>query len=183
MAPLTRWPLGDFNKILEKLIFKLILVTDGCNSSREIALRWTSLDHSDDKSTYWFRYWLGAVRQQAITWTNVDLDPCRHMASLGHNELTMTWHATFAGIYIWFYRGYNCLLWHKKSNDVSIKKANFSLCSVQQRFVFYFMCSKNAMLCLKSHFFREIKHTKLNIINTDMKYWANKAIVLCITAI
>ena len=31
---------------------------------------------------------LGGVRQQAITWTNVDLDPCRHMASLGHNELT-----------------------------------------------------------------------------------------------
>ena len=26
--------------------------------------------------------------QQAITWANVDLDPCCHMASLGHNELT-----------------------------------------------------------------------------------------------
>ena len=25
--------------------------------------------------------------QEAITWTNVDLDPCRFMASLGHNEL------------------------------------------------------------------------------------------------
>ena len=22
---------------------------------------------------HWFRYWLGAIRQQAITWTNVDL--------------------------------------------------------------------------------------------------------------
>ena len=31
---------------------------------------------------------LGAVRQQAITWTNVDPDLCRHMASLGHNELS-----------------------------------------------------------------------------------------------
>ena len=38
-------------------------------------------------SQHCFRYWLGAVRQQAITWTNVVLDPCRHMASLGHNEL------------------------------------------------------------------------------------------------
>ena len=28
-------------------------------------------------SQYWFRYWLGAVRQQAITWTNVDWVPCR----------------------------------------------------------------------------------------------------------
>ena len=35
----------------------------------------------------WFRLWLGAVRQQAITWANVDPDFCRHMASLGHNEL------------------------------------------------------------------------------------------------
>ena len=26
--------------------------------------------------------------QQAIAWANVDSDLCRHMASLGHNELT-----------------------------------------------------------------------------------------------
>ena len=38
-------------------------------------------------SQHWFGYWLGAVRQQAITWANVDLDPCCHMVSLGHNEL------------------------------------------------------------------------------------------------
>ena len=39
-------------------------------------------------SQQWFRWWLGAVRQQAITWSNVDSIPCRLMASLGHNELT-----------------------------------------------------------------------------------------------
>ena len=39
-------------------------------------------------SKHWFRQWLGAVSQQAITWANVDQDLCRHMASLGHNELT-----------------------------------------------------------------------------------------------
>ena len=39
-------------------------------------------------SQYWFRQWIGAVRHQAITWANVDPDPCRHMASLGRNELT-----------------------------------------------------------------------------------------------
>ena len=34
-------------------------------------------------------YWtLVMISQQAITWTNVDLDPCCHMASQGHNELT-----------------------------------------------------------------------------------------------
>ena len=32
---------------------------------------------------YWFRQWVGVVRQQAITWANVDLDLCRHMPSLG----------------------------------------------------------------------------------------------------
>ena len=31
--------------------------------------------------------WLGAVRQQAITWSNVDPDLCPHMTSPGHNEL------------------------------------------------------------------------------------------------
>ena len=30
---------------------------------------------------------LAPTGQQAITWTNVDLDPCRHMASLGVKEL------------------------------------------------------------------------------------------------
>ena len=39
------------------------------------------------KSQHWFREWLGAVRQQAITRVNVDPDLCRHMVSLGHNDL------------------------------------------------------------------------------------------------
>ena len=43
-------------------------------------------------SQHWFRWWLGAIRQQAITWTNVDTDPCRHMVSLGHNELRLLPH-------------------------------------------------------------------------------------------
>ena len=43
------------------------------------------LDLTDDQ--HWFRLWFGAVRQQAITWANVDPDICRQMASLGLNEL------------------------------------------------------------------------------------------------
>ena len=35
----------------------------------------------------WFRQWLGAVRQDAIIWTSVDPDACRHMAFLVHNKL------------------------------------------------------------------------------------------------
>ena len=40
-----------FKKIFKKNNFKLILVTDGCDISSEIALKWPSLDLSDDKST------------------------------------------------------------------------------------------------------------------------------------
>ena len=32
-------------------------------------------------------WWLGAVRQQAITWSNVDQDLQHHMTSLGPNAL------------------------------------------------------------------------------------------------
>ena len=46
---------------------------------------WTSLMISQ----HWFRWWLGVVRQQAITWANVDPDLCHHMVSLGHNELRL----------------------------------------------------------------------------------------------
>ena len=38
-------------------------------------------------SENWIRWWLGAVRQQAITWTNIKQDLCPHMVLLGHNEL------------------------------------------------------------------------------------------------
>ena len=40
-------------------------------------------------SLQWFRWWLDAVRQQAITWANDDSDLYHHMASLCHNELTI----------------------------------------------------------------------------------------------
>ena len=40
-------------------------------------------------SHHWFRWWLGAVRQQAITWTSIDQDLQRHMTSLDPNELNI----------------------------------------------------------------------------------------------
>ena len=36
---------------------------------------------------HWFRRWLGAVRHQAITWTNVNSELCHHMTSLSRNEI------------------------------------------------------------------------------------------------
>ena len=86
MLELTHWPLGDFSKILKKIIFKLIFLTDGCDISSEIAFRWTSLDLSDDKST------LVQVMARCRHATSHYLNQCwprpsRHMASLCHNEL------------------------------------------------------------------------------------------------
>ena len=37
---------------------------------------------------HWFRWWLGAVRQQASAWANVNPVLFCHVVSLGHNELT-----------------------------------------------------------------------------------------------
>ena len=55
----------------------VILPSDECH--------WTLLMISQ----HWFRWWLDAVRQQAITWTNVDVDPWCHIASIGNNELNL----------------------------------------------------------------------------------------------
>ena len=43
----------------------------------------TSQMNSQHKS----RWWLGAVRQQTITWASVDSDQYGHMVSVGHAEL------------------------------------------------------------------------------------------------
>ena len=43
-----------------------------------------------DESTLMQVMALGAVRQQAITWANVDPDICHHMPSLHHKELNHT---------------------------------------------------------------------------------------------
>ena len=51
-------------------------------------------------SQHWLRSWRGAIRQQAITWANVDLVPCHHMASPGHNKLTQSCYKPWM-LYFW----------------------------------------------------------------------------------
>ena len=48
---LTHWPLADLREIWEKVIFKLILMIGGWGIFCKIALRWMSMDLTDDKST------------------------------------------------------------------------------------------------------------------------------------
>ena len=71
----------SFSKISVKLMGELFFVkfpSDECH--------WLSLMISQ----HWFRQWFGAIRQQAITCTNIQPNICRHMASLGQNEWMTT---------------------------------------------------------------------------------------------
>ena len=69
-----------------EVIFKLFSVNDVRGISCEIALRWMSLDFTDDKSTLGSGHeWLATTRQQAITWAIADPDLCHDMVSLAHN--------------------------------------------------------------------------------------------------
>ena len=38
-------------------------------------------------SQHWLRWWLSTIRQQAITWDNVDSDLCHHIVSSDHNHI------------------------------------------------------------------------------------------------
>ena len=77
---------GRFKVNFRWVIFKLILMVNGWGISCETAFIWVSLGNTYDKSTF-VQVMAWCLRQQASTWANVDLDLCRHMASLGHNEL------------------------------------------------------------------------------------------------
>ena len=84
---LTHWPLGDLDLILKNwfsILFYWLVSWDLCMIMPSDECHRALLMISQQ----WFRQWLGVVRQQAITWASVDQDPCRHMVSLCHNELT-----------------------------------------------------------------------------------------------
>ena len=71
---ITHWGLGDVRKFLKIIHSDAIFSSDISHIFREIARR-----RLPKKSCqHWFRLWLGAVRQQVITWANVDQGLCRH---------------------------------------------------------------------------------------------------------
>ena len=82
-------------------------------------------------SCHWFRYCCGAIRQQAITWANVDPDPCCHMASPGYNGQA---------------NGWNTILISPSSNSVVKGKLENNVCarvmncfSAHERVIFVFI--------------------------------------------
>ena len=77
---LTHWPLASVKKCLQKW-------SSNANFGQVYQMIFLCIWKPMFPSQQWSGLWLGAVRQQTITWTIVDQDPCRHMASLGVNEL------------------------------------------------------------------------------------------------
>ena len=93
--------------VSNQIIFKLILVIDVCNISCGIALRWMSLDLTDDKLT---------LVLVMVWWANIDPHLCCHMASPGHNVLILL-------AQLWKY-------YHIYIRDILVKK-------ITQNFQFY----------------------------------------------
>ena len=70
----------DLQLVIFKLISRIVFLIISC----EIAHPWIPQDLADDKLTS-AQVMVGAVKQQAFTWTNVDPDSSGDMTSLGHN--------------------------------------------------------------------------------------------------
>ena len=102
-------------------IFKLISATDGWGISIEIALRWISLDLTDDKSTL-FQVMAWCRQATIFIWANVDPDLCRYMVAPGHNELThWGWDKMSAILHMTFFK---CIFLNKRSlifTEISLK--------------------------------------------------------------
>ena len=65
----------------------------------KVIFRWTPRTPLK-MSQYWFRLWLGAIRQQAITWANADPDLCPHMVSPGDSGSMSTMDIQFKHIFM-----------------------------------------------------------------------------------
>ena len=71
---------SNFKYLISKHIIQIGILGTLCN----IALRWMPQNLTNEKC---FREWLDPVRQQVITWVNVNPELCRQMVPLGHSEL------------------------------------------------------------------------------------------------
>ena len=81
VVPASTYTLRDLNGILYKKFPCCNVIFDNCDISCEIALR-----------IYWLWINIDSVGYQAITRARVDTVLCRHLASLGHNELNICWN-------------------------------------------------------------------------------------------
>ena len=84
LVALINWPLGGLNEIVDKQIsslFPWLMAELSLVKLPSGECHWTLLMTTQ----HWFRWWLGAIRQEAITWANVN--PDRFISSYGFSRL------------------------------------------------------------------------------------------------
>ena len=81
---LAHWSLKDVGKIKLKYSNSLYRRVTWSLSTKLFSCKYQK--NSLMSSQHRFRQWLAAVKQQAITLTDVNPNLCHHIASLGHNE-------------------------------------------------------------------------------------------------
>ena len=74
---LTHWHIRDV-EVFFYVYLLLNLQIDILVTSCEIGLWWVPQNSTDDIHQHWFRYSLGAVRQQDIPWADADPNLCCH---------------------------------------------------------------------------------------------------------
>ena len=109
-------------------------MTNGWGILCEIAIRWMSLNLTDDKSTLvqvmaWCRH-SRPSGSKPFTWTNVDLDLCHHMASLGCEDLI------YLCIFSWILINIDLVKFHLISDLGSVYKTQS-----KRSFLFWVRCT------------------------------------------
>ena len=83
-----KWTRGRINSLTPGRCIKSLKYSIWYLSADVTHFLWNCIVVDANNKPIFVRSWLGAVRQQAITWANIDPDLCHHMASLDHIELT-----------------------------------------------------------------------------------------------
>ena len=78
-------------------------------------------DHTDEKTALVRELADAIIREQVITWANVDPDLCRHMATLGRNVLME--------VIVYKTDCRRNIIWNKV-NDITFKKINYVVTNI-----------------------------------------------------
>ena len=126
---------------------------------RDVAVAWACAVKSFSDECHWtllirsqhkFRWWHGTVRQQVITWTNVDPDLCCHMASQRINKhlAWLNWYdfGVWKSKIIWGHT----IRWFGFINPLSLKQ-NAEHTATTLPFSNAFSCIKIFVIRLKFH--------------------------------
>ena len=98
-----------------------------------ITLDWIPKDLIDGKSN-WFRWWLGAIRQKAITWISVNQDLLCLTASLGHiNSLCIVTPSGNIDLGQYWLRLWLIVWWHLAITWINVDYTQVRFCGILLR--------------------------------------------------